>query len=81
MEEIEAARRDEERMIAELEKQVKLLEDITKSISQDESGIAEAMPKLQELLKMKDRLTPKLRNEVETLTKNCSLHEYIRKQL
>lgn len=81
LEEIEAARKDEERMIAELEKQVKLLEDITKSISQGESGIAEAMPKLQELLKMKDRLTPELRNEVETLAKNCSLYENNRRQL
>ena len=68
-------------MITELEKQVKLLEDITKSISQGESGIAEAMPKLQELLKTKDRLTPELLHEVEALAKNCSLHEYIRKQL
>lgn len=60
LEEIEAACKDEERIIAELEKQVKLLEDITESISHGESMIAEAMPKLQELLKMKDRLTPKL---------------------
>ena len=81
LEEVEAARKDEERMIAYLDKQVKLLEDITKSISQGESGIAEAMPKLQELLKMKDRLTPELRNETEALAKSCSLHEDLRKQL
>lgn len=80
LKEIETARKDEERMIANLEKQVELLEDITKSISQGESGIAEAMPKLRELLKMKDRLTPELLNEVEALAKNCSLHENIHKQ-
>ncbi len=27
------------------------------------------------------RLTPELRNEAEALAKNCSLHEYLRKQL
>lgn len=81
LEEIEAARKNEERMIADLEKQVELLEDITKSISQGESGIAEAMPKLRELLKMKDKLTPELRNEAEALAKSCSLYEDLRKQL
>lgn len=79
--EAEAARKAEKQKITELEKQVELLEDITKSISQGESGIAEAIPKLQELFKMKDRLTPELRNEAEALAKNCSLHEYLRKQL
>lgn len=81
--EAEAARKEEKRKITELEKQVKLLEDITKSISQGESGIAEAMPKLQKLLKMKDRLTPELRDEAEALARNCSLYEYLylRKQL
>lgn len=81
LEEIEAARKEEERMIADLEKQVKLLEAITRSISQGESGIAEAMPKLQELLKMKDRLTPELRNEAKALAKSCSLYEDARRQL
>ena len=81
LEEAEVVRKEEKRKITELEKQVELLEDITKSISQGESGIAEAMPKLQELLKMKDRLTPELRTEAEALAKNCSLHEYLRKQL
>ena len=81
LEEIEAARKEEERMIAGLEKQVKLLEDITESIGQGESGIVKAIPKLQEPLKMKDRLTPELRNEVEALAKACSLHEDLRKQL
>ena len=81
LEEIEAARKNEERMIADLEKQVELLEDITKSISQGESGIAEAMPKLRELLKIKDRLSPELRNEAEALAKSCSLYEDARRQL
>lgn len=81
LEEIEVARKKSEHRRAELEKQVELLEDITKSISQGESGIAEAMPKLQELLKMKDRLTPELRNEAEALAKNCSLYENNRRQL
>ena len=65
---------------ADLEKQVELLEDISKSIRQGESGIAEAMPKVLEQVKMKDRLTPELRKEVETLIESCSLHENIRKQ-
>ena len=76
LKEIEATRKNEERMIADLEKQVRLLEDITRSISQGESGIAEAMPKLRELLK-----TPELRNEAEALAKSCSLYEDLRKQL
>lgn len=80
LEEIETARKEEERMIADLEKQVELLEDISKSIRQGESGIAEAMPKVLEQVKMKDRLTPELRKEVETLIESCSLHENIRKQ-
>lgn len=54
LEEKEAARKEEERKIAELEKQVELLEIIEKSISRGESGMDEAMPKLQKLLKMKD---------------------------
>ena len=81
LEEIEATRKEEECMIADLEKQVKLLEDITESISQGESGIAKAKPKLQELLKMKDRLAPELRKEAEALAKSCSLYEDTRRQL
>lgn len=54
-EEKEAARKEEERKTAELEKLVELLESIEKSISRGESGMNEAMPKLQELLKNEGR--------------------------
>ena len=60
IEEEEAARKEEERKTAELEKLVELLESIEKSISRGESGMDEAMPKLQELLKMKDEEIAKL---------------------
>lgn len=51
MEEKEAARKESEHKMAELEKQVELLKSIEKSISRSESGPDEAIPKLQELLK------------------------------
>lgn len=54
IEEKEAARKEEERKIAELEKLVELLESIEKSISRGESGKAEDISNLQELLKMKN---------------------------
>ena len=43
--------------------------------------MGKAIPYLQELLNMKDRLTPELRNEAEALAKNCSLYENNRRQL
>lgn len=60
IEEKEAVRKEEERKTAELEKLVELLESIEKSISRGESGMDDAMPKLQELLKMKDEKIAKL---------------------
>lgn len=55
LEEIEAARKDEERMIAELEKQVELLKKVKESVSMGESEMSKAIPYLQELLNMKER--------------------------
>ncbi|MBM6673380.1 hypothetical protein [Marseilla massiliensis] len=60
IEEEEAARKEEERKTAELEKLVELLESIEKSISRGESRMGEAMPYFQELLKIKDEEIAKM---------------------
>lgn len=55
LEEIEAARKDEERMIAELEKQMKLLEKVKESVSMGESEMSKVIPYLQELLNYEEQ--------------------------
>lgn len=67
LEEIEAARKDEERMIAELEKQVELLEKVQESISNGEGETGKAKSYLQELLNMKDEKIAQLQKEIDTM--------------
>lgn len=67
LEEKETARKDEERKTAQLEKQVELLESIEKSISRGESVTDEAIPKLQEVLKMKDEEIARSQKEIDAM--------------
>lgn len=70
LEEKEAARKESEQKMAELEKLVGLLESIEKSISRGESGMYKAIPQLQELLNMKDEKMARQQKERETLSKD-----------
>ncbi len=72
LEEIESARKDEERMIAELEKQVELLKKVKESVNKDESEMSKAKPYLQELLKMKDEKIVQLQKEMDAMEKENS---------
>ena len=72
LEEIEAARKDEERMIAELEKQAELLEKVQESISNGKGEIGKAKPYLQELLNMKDKKIAQLQKEIDAMEKGNS---------
>ena len=72
LEEIEAARKDEERMIAELEKQAELLEKVQESISNGKGEIGKAKPYLQELLKMKDKKIAQLQKGIDAMEKGNS---------
>ena len=72
LEEIESARKDEERMIAELEKQAELLEKVQESISNGKGEIGKAKPYLQELLNMKDKKIAQLQKEIDTMEKENS---------
>ena len=72
LEEIEAARKDEERMIAELEKQAELLEKVQESISNGKGEIGKAKPYLQELLKMKDKKISQLQKGIDAMEKGNS---------
>lgn len=69
LEEIEAARKDEERMIANLEKQAELLEKVQESISNGEGETGKAKPYLQELLNMKDKKIAQLQKEIDAMGK------------
>lgn len=73
LEEIEEARKDEERVTAELEKQVRLLKNIEKSLSHGKSRMAEAIPKLQELLKMENENIAKLQKKIDAMEQGNSL--------
>lgn len=81
LEEIEAARKDEERMIAELEKQVELLKKVKESVSMGESEMSKAIPYLQELLNMKDKKITKLQKDIDDVEKENSLRGDSRSQL
>lgn len=72
LEEIEATRKDEERMIAELEKQAELLEKVQESISNGEGETDKAKPYLQELLKMKDKKIAQLQKGIDATEKGNS---------
>lgn len=72
LEEIEAARKEEERMIAELEKQAELLEKAQESISNAETEMGKVIPYLQELLKMKGEKIAKLQNGINEIEKERS---------
>lgn len=74
LEEIEAARKESEHRGAELEKQVELLKKLGESIRQTESGMAETIPKLQELLNKKGEETTKLQKEIDTMERESSSH-------
>ncbi len=69
LEEIEAARKDEKRMIAELEKQADILEKVKESVNKDESEMGKAIPYLQELLNMKDKKIAQLQKEIDVMEK------------
>ena len=69
MEEIETADKAEKLRIAELEKQVELLEKAQESISNGEGEIGKAIPYLQELLKMKDEKIAQLQKEIDAMEK------------
>ena len=75
LEEMDAARIEEERKIAELEKYGKLLTDIEKAIKKGKFDLSEFKPRLQELFKIKDERIAKLRREIEIMENN---HEHLK---
>ena len=70
IEEQEAARKEEERKIAELKKHEKLLTDMEKAIKNGQFDLSEFKQQLQELLKIKDERIAKLRSEIEIMENN-----------
>lgn len=71
LEEIEAARKNEERMIAELEKQVELLEKVKELVSNGEPEMGKAIPYLQEVFHMEEKKITELRKEIDEMEKGC----------
>ena len=67
MEEIEKANKAEKLRIAELEKQVVLLEKAQESISNAETEMGKSIPYLQELLNMKDEKIAQLQKEIDAM--------------
>lgn len=61
-----------ERQIAELERQEKLLTDIDKAIKKGLSDMSEFKPRLQELFRIKDERIENLRREIEAVINNYS---------
>ena len=72
MEEIEKANKAEKLRIAELEKQVVLLEKAQESISNAETEMGKSIPYLQELLNMKDEKIAQLQKEIDAMEKGNS---------
>lgn len=70
LEEMEAARKEEERKIAELERLEKLLTDIKNAIQKGQSDLSELKPRLQEFLKLKDERIANLQREIEAMENN-----------
>ena len=69
LEEIDAARKETSRQIAELSKQEELLTGIKKAISNGQQDISEFMPKFRELYNLKDERIARLQNEIDAMEK------------
>lgn len=70
IEEKEAAHKEHERQMAELEKYEKLLTDMEKAIKNGQFDLSEFKPRLQGLFKIKDERIEKLRREIEAMVNN-----------
>lgn len=70
LEEMEAAHKEHERQMAELEKYEKLLTDMEKAIKNGQFDLSEFKQRLQGLFKIKDERIEKLRREIEAMENN-----------
>ena len=72
IDEEEAAHKEHERQMTELEKYEKLLTDMKKAIKSGQFDLSEFKPRLQELSKIKDERIEKLRREIKAMINNYS---------